>query len=108
MLNNTCGKPVITNHDGNIANEDKAQQNSNATSRQYLDFSGKSTQPNSISYNTERSKKSKSRTQKPHFTRWSTHTRKQRRCTQISKKVNRAHKTMSTKIGKLQTKQNVH
>ena len=46
MLNNTCNKPVITNHDGNIPNEVKAQLNSNTTSGQHLDFSGKSTQPN--------------------------------------------------------------
>ena len=54
MLNNTCDKPVITNHDGNIANEVKAQLNSNTTSGQYLDFSGKSTQSNSRSDNTKR------------------------------------------------------
>ena len=52
MLNNTCDKPVITNHDGNIANEVKAQLNSN-TSGHYLNFSGKSTQSNSRSLNTK-------------------------------------------------------
>ena len=54
------------------------------------------------------SKKSTSRAQKSWFTRLSTHTRKQRNSTKISKKLSRAHKTMSTKIGKLQTKQSVH
>ena len=49
-LNDTCDKPVITaetiNEDGNVANEARSQLNSNTTSRQYLDFSGKYTQPN--------------------------------------------------------------
>ena len=57
MLSNTCDKPVITNHDDNIANEVKAQLNSNTTSGQYLDFSGKSTQPNSRSDNTKDQKR---------------------------------------------------
>ena len=71
-------------------------------------FLAGSTQPNSRSDNTKRSKKNTSRAQKPQFTRLSTHTRKQRKSTPKSKKVKRAHKTMSTKIGKPQTKHNVH
>ena len=99
ILNNTCDKPVITNEDGNVANEAITQLNSNTTSGQFLDFSGRSTQPNSRSDNTKRSKKNTSRAQKPEFTRLSTHTRKQRKSTPKSKKVKRAHKSMSTKIG---------
>ena len=104
MLNNTCDKPVITNHDGNIANEIKTQLNSSTASGQYLDFSGKSTQPNSRSNNTKRSKKSTFQAQKHWFTRLNAHTRKQRKFTPKSKKVKRAHRIMSRKIGKLQMK----
>ena len=78
-LNDTCNKPVITtdtiNWDGNAANEARHQLKSNMTLGQYLDFSSKSTQPNSRSDNTKRSKKSTSRAQKPQFTRLSMHTR---------------------------------
>ena len=108
MLNNTCDKPVITNHDVIIANEVKAQLNSNTTSGQYLDFSGKSTQPTLRSDNTKISKKNTSRAQKHWLTRLSTHTRKQGKCTPKSKQMKRAHRIMSRKIGKLQTKQNVY
>ena len=90
MLNNTCDKPVVTNQDGNIDNEARAWLNSKTASGQYLDFPDKSTQPNSRSDNTKKSKRSTSRNQKPLFTRLSTYTRKQRKSTQISKKVNRA------------------
>ena len=107
MLTNTCDKPVITYHDCNIANEVKAQLNSNTTSGQYLDFSGKSTQPISRSDNTKRSKKSTSRAQKHWFTRLNRHTRKQRKSTPKSKQVKRAQRMMCRKIVKLQTKQNV-
>ena len=41
ILNSTCDKPVITNQDGNVANEARPQLNSNTTSGQYLDFSGR-------------------------------------------------------------------
>ena len=61
--------------------------------------------------NTKRSKKNTSRAQKPWFPRLGIHKRKQRKqrnFTQISKKLSRTHKTLSTKIGKLQTKENVH
>ena len=64
-LNDTCDEPVITtdtiNHDGDVANEARPQLNSNTTSEQYLDFSSKSTQPNSRSDNAKRSKKGTSR-----------------------------------------------
>ena len=108
MLNNTYSNPVITNQDANIANNARPQLNSKTNSGQYLDFSGKCTQPSSRSNNTRRSKKSASRAQKSWFTRLSTHKRKQRNSTQISKKLSRTHKTMRTKIGKLQTIENVH
>ena len=104
ILNNTCDKLVITNHDGNIGNEVKAKLNSNTTSGQYLDFSGKSTQPNSRSDNTKAQKKSTSRAQKHWFTRLNTHTRKQRKSTPKSKQVKRAQRIMCRKIVKLQKK----
>ena len=47
ILNNTCDKPVIKIQDGNIANDARPQLNSKTTSGQYIDFSGKSTQPKS-------------------------------------------------------------
>ena len=60
-LNDMFNKPVITtdtiNQDGNIANEARPRLNSNTTSEQYIDFSSKSTQPNSKSDNTKRSKR---------------------------------------------------
>ena len=57
ILNTTCDKPVITNHDGNVANEARPQLNSDTTPGQYLDFSGGSAQPHSRSDNTKRSKR---------------------------------------------------
>ena len=71
--NNTYSNPVITNQDAHIANKARPQLHSKSNSAQYLDFSGKCTQPNSRSDNTKRSKKSTSRAQKPCFTRLSTH-----------------------------------
>ena len=57
-LNDICDTPVITtdtiNQDGNVANEARPQLYSNTTSGQYLDFSSKSTHPNSRSDNTKR------------------------------------------------------
>ena len=108
ILNNTCDIPFITNQDGYVANEARPHLNSNTTSGQFLDFSGRSTQPNPRSDNTKGSKKNTSRAQKPQLTRLSIHTRKQRKSTPKSKKVKRAHKTVSTKIVKPQTKQNGH
>ena len=108
ILNNTYEKPVVKIHNGNIANDARPQLNSKTTFGQYLDFSGKSTQLKSKSDNTKRSKKSTSRDQKPWFTRLSMHTRKQRKSTPKLKKVKIAHRIISRKIGKPQTKQSVH
>ena len=57
MLNNTYSNPIISNQDANIANKARPQLNSHTTSGQYLEFSGKSTQPNSRSDNTKNQKR---------------------------------------------------
>ena len=69
IFNDTCNKPDIKadtiNQGTNIVNEARLQLYSNTTSGQYLDFSRKSTHPNSRSDNTKRSEKSTSKAQKP-------------------------------------------
>ena len=84
ILSDTCINPVIKNYDGNIAKEAKSKLDSGTNSGQHLDFSRKSS------------------------TRFSTHTRKQRKSTPKSNRLKTTYRTLIRKIGKPQTKQKVH
>ena len=111
----TCDRLVIANgsinQDGDAANEDRFQLNLNKTSEKYLDSPSQGKQPNSKPENVKRFKRSRKtifRAHKPQFPRLSKQKSRQRKSKPQSQKVKGTNKKMRIKMGKSQTKQNVH